>query len=199
MSRRRAKRSSDPLAEALAGLGARPLRDGDGELLLALYRDYRRAELDAMPWPEEEKERFLRAQFAAQGEHYRRVFAGGLHLIFEDDDGPFGRILVYRDRDCLLLVDVAFLPARRNAGLGGRVLDLLKDEARRLGQPLRFSVFEGNVAAKRFYERHGCHPTAGNGVYVRYAWLPEGCVDPVEEEGRGLVPRLRRDEVLEDD
>lgn len=180
----------DPLLTALDELGTRPRRREDDALLFELFAESRRRELEGAPWSDGEKQAFLESQFAAQQSHYDRVFAEGLHRIFENEREAFGRILLYRDRDGLLLVDVAILPPYRNRGLGGRIMAALKDEATRTGQALRLTVYEGNRAAKRFYERHAFRPTDGNGVYVRYAWCPEGWTGDEEAPGSGLIPRL---------
>jgi ribosomal protein S18 acetylase RimI-like enzyme len=57
------------------------------------------------------------------------------------------------------LASLSVLPAERGNGLGGRLLDAVFEELRRLGvEEIALAVMEGNDGAARFYERRGLVP-----------------------------------------
>ena len=60
------------------------------------------------------------------------------------------------DGDAALLEELYVVPARRNEGIGGRLLRLAIDEVRARGaETFEVPVDEGDTDARRFYERHG--------------------------------------------
>jgi GNAT superfamily N-acetyltransferase len=68
-------------------------------------------------------------------------------------------------------------PSAQNRGVGSALLDVVKRE---LPDGFQFWVFQRNVAARRFYERHGCRVVElgdGSGNEERepdalYEWVP---------------------------
>ena len=65
-----------------------------------------------------------------------------------------GLIGVDRRSDHWLLNKLYLLPEHQNQGIGGFLLERLKDDARSAQATLRLTVLEINPA-RRFYERHG--------------------------------------------
>jgi GNAT superfamily N-acetyltransferase len=65
-----------------------------------------------------------------------------------------GLIELDRRSDHWFLGKLYLLPDYQNLGLGGCLLERLKDDARSARVPLRLTVLEVNPA-RRFYERHG--------------------------------------------
>lgn len=63
---------------------------------------------------------------------------------------------VWVDGVVALLDELYVAPAHRNGGIGGRIIDLVLDEAERRGAELiEINVDEGDVDAQRFYDRWG--------------------------------------------
>lgn len=142
----------------------RRAHDGEGELLGSLHHRWRTAAIPAIP-PAVHTE-----------EETRRWFADTVMTVGEvwvaDADGRAIALMVLRD-DWLdhLYVD----PDWTGQGIGGRLLDLAKQ---RRPSGLQLWAFLSNVAARRFYERHGfiaVEETDGSANQerapdVRYRW-----------------------------
>lgn len=115
----------------------RPVRPEDLPRIAALE-----AACFSVPWTEE----MLRAQltdghvFLAAVEGEEVLGYAGLQYVL--DEG--------------YLSNVATAPARRREGIAGTLLSALKSRARALGLAfLTLEVREGNVPARRLYEKHG--------------------------------------------
>ncbi|MDJ0974805.1 MAG: GNAT family N-acetyltransferase [Planctomycetota bacterium] len=122
--------------------------------------------------PAAEREPFLRSQFALQAHHYTTHFPDAEHAIVLVDGAPVGRSWVdWRETEARWL-DVALLPEHRGGGLGARLLDDLKAEAARRGIPVTLNVEHNNVAAKRFYARHGFRLVEDIGTHEFLKWTP---------------------------
>ena len=111
-------------------------------------------EHERIPFAAAEVERSLRELLQSPG--LGRVF------IVEHDAQPvgyailgFGFSLEYGGRDAML-DELYLVPAHRAAGLGGRVMDLLEAECRRLGiRALHLEVDRSNAAGRALYARRG--------------------------------------------
>ena len=68
-------------------------------------------------------------------------------------------------------MDIALLPAYRNAGIGSALLHALMAEAAQAGKPVRIHVEKQNPAL-RLYTRLGFVPIADRGVYWFLEWSP---------------------------
>ena len=71
-----------------------------------------------------------------------------------------------------LLDEMYVAPEARGAGVGGAIVERLVAECRRDGvSAIEINVDEGDVDARRFYERHGFSPTeAGSTERALYYW-----------------------------
>lgn len=69
-------------------------------------------------------------------------------------DQPAGLLRVERKKDELFLSELYLLPDFQNLGIGSFLLETLKQEARKGHIPLKLTVLQTNVPARRFYERH---------------------------------------------
>ena len=157
-----------------ASVSLRPEADEDVPFLYALYASTRVEELAVVPWTAEEKESFLRFQFAAQRRHYLEHYSGpDTHFdVIVRDGRPIGRWYVTPLEGGLQLVDVALLPEHRNAGIGTALMEELLDRARRRRCRVTLHVEPFNPA-KRLYERLGFHDVEQHGVYTFMEWRPE--------------------------
>jgi len=118
----------------------------------------RQEELDAWGWPPEMRSGFLAMQFKASQSHHH-AFPNAEFQIVLLDGVPAGRLIVNRTREDLQLVDIALLPAFRNAGIGAALLQRLIGEAAATKKPLRLHVLNGSRAG-RLYQRLGFVQTA---------------------------------------
>jgi ribosomal protein S18 acetylase RimI-like enzyme len=137
----------------------------DRELLLAVYASTRTEEMALVPWTADQKDAFLRQQFAAQDEHYRRHYVGAEFLVIEAAGEAVGRLYVARWPREIRIMDVALLPTHRGRGLGTAVLADLLAEADAAGKTASIHV-ERHNPARRLYERLGFRPAADRGVYL---------------------------------
>jgi ribosomal protein S18 acetylase RimI-like enzyme len=141
----------------------------DREFLLRVYADSR-DDVQALPWPEAERRRFIEMQFEAQQLDYGRRFPDSDHSILLVDGERVGRLWVGRWPDELRLLDIALLVERRNQGIGTIVVRRLQDSAVSARLPLRHSVFKTNTGALRFYGRLGFEVVEDFDMYVLMEW-----------------------------
>jgi ribosomal protein S18 acetylase RimI-like enzyme len=149
----------------------RPVRPGDEELLFRVYASAREDELTVVPWDEAQKEAFLRAQFDAQARWYREHYDGASFEVILVDGEPAGRLYVYRGEAEIRVVDIALLPDRRGAGVGGSLLRDLLAEADAAGRRVTIHVERLNPAL-RLYERLGFTVAEDKGVFLLLEWRP---------------------------
>lgn len=143
----------------------------DEPFLLDVYASTRREELAGLGWDETQKRAFIKMQFLAR----ERSFARGDHRIVLLNERPVGRLLVERNEAAILLKDIAFLSEYRNAGIGTRLIEQLKQEAIASGKSITLHVLATNPAV-RLYERLGFRSSDGNSAYqeayLEMKWVP---------------------------
>jgi ribosomal protein S18 acetylase RimI-like enzyme len=149
----------------------RPVTDADRELLLAVYASTRTEELDQVAWAPGQREWFLRMQFDAQDQEYRRHNPHGSFDVIEVDGQPAGRLYVDRRPGDLRIVDIALLPEFRGRQLGGGLVRDLQRQAAAEGRIVSIHVEAHNRAAG-LYERLGFVVAEELGVYRRMEWTP---------------------------
>lgn len=147
----------------------RPVRPEDEMFLLQVYASTRTEELALVNWTAPQKDAFLQMQFNAQRQSYRTQFPEAVYQIIQRDDVAIGRLIIDRSGDELLLIDIALLPACRNAGIGTGLIRDLMAEAGRTGKALRLHVEFFNPA-QRLYERLGFIKIGASGIYYEMEW-----------------------------
>lgn len=152
-------------------LAFRPIGPDDQAFLLEVYAGTRREELALVDWDEDRKTEFLKMQFSAQHQYYQDYYTETDFLIILLDERPVGRLYLARWPGEIRIVDLALLPAHRNAGIGTRILSDVLAEAGRAGKPVRIHVEKLNPAL-RLYERLGFTRIADKGVYWFLEWMP---------------------------
>ena len=140
----------------------------DAAFCFSVYASTRAEELATWGWGVAQQEIFLKMQFAAQAASYRATFPGASHAIVLRGDRPVGTLIVNHTAEEIRLVDVAFLPQHRGAGLGTEVIRRLQAEAHGSGRPLRLQVLRTSRAA-RLYARLGFITTGGDEMRVEMA------------------------------
>ena len=149
----------------------RPVSPEDEPILIGIYGAARAAELALVTWDEAQKESFVRAQFLAQRDHYRRHFPGAEYRLILIDDEPAGRLYVYRGDQEIRILELTILPEYRNRGAGGELVDALIAEAAQSSRRLRIYIEVFNPSAA-FFERRGFVKTENDGInflMIRYS------------------------------
>lgn len=136
----------------------------DEHLLLEIYASTRAEEMSLVPWTEEQRHAFLRMQFAAQHDHYRRKYPNASYDIIYLHDTGVGRIYVARLEDEIRIVDITLLPRHRGNGVGTQLITELMAEANTKQRPLRIYVETFNPSLKLF-EKLGFTQTAQEGMH----------------------------------
>ena len=147
----------------------RAIGPDDAEFLCAVYASTRTEELAAVPWSAEQKDAFLRSQFAAQHEHYQTHYVGADFQVILRRGQPAGRLYVARWEREIRIVDIALLPEHRNAGIGSVLLKEILEEGKRTQKPVTIHVEQFNPAM-RLYERLGFSKIAEHGPYFLMEW-----------------------------
>lgn len=89
-----------------------------------------------------------------------------------DGGRTLGFYVLRRREDHLYLDHLYLLPQVQGKGSGGQVLAALKDEARRLGLPIRLMALKGSPA-NGFYEKAGFRRVAESEFDTHYEWLAD--------------------------
>lgn len=153
------------MAVASPSVTLRRVEPGDDQFLRCVYASTREEELAPLPWSDDEKAAFLRQQFDAQDEHYRRHYDGASFDVIVLEGVPVGRLFVARWHDEIRIMDLALLIEHRAAGIGTSVLSQLLDEGKRARKRVSVHVEKYNPAI-RLYERLGFRAVADKGVYL---------------------------------
>jgi ribosomal protein S18 acetylase RimI-like enzyme len=148
-----------------AAVTLRPIGPSDSDFLFRVYASTRADELAPVPWTDEQKDEFLRKQFAAQSAEWSKNYPDADFAVVEVDGAAAGRFYVSRGRDEIRLVDIALLPEHRRAGIGTTLIRDLFAEAdgRRLPVTIHVEVFN---PARALYERLGFGAREEHGMYL---------------------------------
>ncbi len=152
-------------SSGVANITLRPVSPDDHEFLVEVYGSTRAEELALLPWTNEQREAFIRWQFAAQQEHYAKHYPTANHDIIMFDGRQTGRLYVARLDQEIRIVDITLLPAERNAGIGSYLIKRLVDEADQTGKITRIYVEEFNPS-RSLFKRLGFSPTTQNGIHL---------------------------------
>jgi len=156
----------------------RPAEPADWEFLFRVYASTRAEELSLVPWSEEQREGFLRAQFSAQDRCYRENYPGAEFCIILVDDLPAGRLYLHRRADELRIMDVALLPEYQRQGIGTCLLRRILDQA--VANQIRVTIHvEIFNPARGLYERLGFAKRTTHGVYDLMEANPAKVAEPV--------------------
>lgn len=163
-----------------ADISLQPATLNDVDLLLRIYADTRREEIQAWGWPPAQQEAFVRMQFHARRSSYGAGYPQAKENIILAGGVPAGTILVDCGEVEIRLVDIALLADYRNRGIGTQLISGLIRQAMDAGLPLRLSVLTGNPAM-RLYQRLGFTVTGSDGLYHEMEYngpdLPPSAID----------------------
>jgi ribosomal protein S18 acetylase RimI-like enzyme len=155
------------------GVALRPCDDADAEFLCDVYVASRWSEMVASGWPRDSILAFLRDQYRLQDLHYSKFYADAARCVIEIGGERAGRLyLLLRDGD-LRVVDIALMPAFRNRGFGGALLEAIRDQAATYGASKVSVHVEQSNPAVRLYGRLGFRFIATRGPYHLLEWPVE--------------------------
>jgi ribosomal protein S18 acetylase RimI-like enzyme len=157
-------------SNALSPITLRPVVAADEPLLLDIYASTRAEEMAMVPWTREQQEEFVRMQFAAQQEQYKKLQPDASHDIIMFKDRPVGRLYVARTEERIEIMDITLLPQDRNSGIGTSLIKALMAEAA-LSRPLRIYVESFNPSL-RLFERLGFKAVEEEGFQLLMEWVP---------------------------
>ncbi len=155
----------------VSGLALRAIGPADDAFLRALYRSVRDPELALTAWSDAEKDAFANQQFDLQDRWYRQHYEGAELLVIEREGAAIGRIYIFESENELRVMDIALVPAARNAGLGTLLLRHVQQRAaaRAAAVTLHVELFN---PARALYARLGFREGEAEGVYSRMRWDP---------------------------
>ena len=143
----------------------RRVTDADRELLTAVYRSTRLAELDLVPWDEATRTAFVTQQFEAQDRAWSEQRPDCVRDVVLVDGVAAGRLYVDRTPQEIRVVDITLLPEHRGRGVGRALLRPIIAEGDRVGLPVTIHVERHNPAL-RLYARLGFEVVDDLGVYL---------------------------------
>lgn len=149
----------------------RPASPADDDFLLSVYASTRALEMAMVPWTPEQKDAFIRMQFAAQKQHYAAEFPQANHDIICVQGVPVGRIYLDRTKDAFHILDLTVLPERRNQGAGTYLLRQIMEEASQSSKAVSINVENFNPSL-RLFERLGFQRASENGFQFLMRWQP---------------------------
>lgn len=155
----------------------RPVREEDEEFLIAVYASTRADELAQTPWAREQRDAFVRLQFAAQKQHYAAEYPEATHDVICHGEIPVGRLYLARKADALHILDITVLPQHRNNGTGSYLVRQIMDEAAKCGRSVTIYV-ETFSPSPRLFRKLGFEPVAEIGFHLLLQWTPSGRTTP---------------------
>jgi len=157
---------SSPARDSIA---YRPATPEDRAFLRYVYATTREAELQRVPWSDEQKAAFVDMQFQSQTRHYEDFYPTCEFLIIEVEGRPAGRLYIDRRETEIDLIDIALIPEFRARGIGAMLIQEVLDEGRATSRPVRIYVETFNPA-RRLYDRLGFQEIETNGIYHLMQW-----------------------------
>ncbi len=149
----------------------RPEAEADLPFLRSVYASTRAAEMERVPWPQQQKDEFVRSQFEFQRTHYQQHYSESQFDLVVVDEALAGRLYVHRGPSEIRIVDIALLPEFRGRGIGQSLIEMLQAEARTNGKSLGIHVERFNPAL-RLYQRLGFEMAGEEGpvyLYMKYS------------------------------
>jgi GNAT superfamily N-acetyltransferase len=156
-------------AAPASGVSFRAIEQRDEAFLRSLYRSVRDPELALTDWDDARKSAFANQQFDLQDRWYREQYRGAEFLLILRGEEPVGRLYLYAAATQLRVMDIALVPAARNAGLGTALVRHIQARAARDGLPVTLNVELFNPA-RVLYARLGFREEAADGIYVTMRW-----------------------------
>src|SRR5512147_2508199 len=146
---------------ALDPISTRPLLPTDEAFAYQVYASTRAGEMALIPWPEAQKEAFVRMQFRMREQHYQAAYPEAVTEIVLCNGVPAGTLITDRTTDATHLVDISLLANFRGAGLGTAILPSLQRECTKI----TLHVMKQDPAV-HLYSRLGFVTTGEDSMYL---------------------------------
>jgi ribosomal protein S18 acetylase RimI-like enzyme len=159
-----------------APVALRPEQPGDEPFLFEVYASTREEELALTNWDAPARRAFLDMQFMAMRRGYASMYPAGEFLIISLGERAIGRMVLNRTAEEIRVVDLALLPADRNAGVGTLLMRRACAEAAQAGKLVRLSVLK-NSRAIGWYQRLGFAKIDESGFYDQMEWCAPASSD----------------------
>ena len=143
----------------------RPVEPDDEVFLLELYATTRADEMGMVPWTDEQRQAFVKMQYEAQQDHYRKKYPTASHEVILLSGRPVGHRYVARLKNEIRIIDITVTPGKRNSGIGTFSLGGLLTEADRTGRAVRIYVESFNPSL-RLFERLGFRQIEEHGIHL---------------------------------
>jgi len=150
----------------------RPIQLQDDAFLYQVYASTRADEMAITGWTAAQQGAFLQMQFNAQRQYYLEQYPTAEYHIIRCDGVDIGRLIVNREADEILLMDISLLPEHRNGGIGTALIRDLMAQAAQASKPIRLHVETFNRAL-HLYERLGFIKIQETGIHYEMEWRPE--------------------------
>jgi ribosomal protein S18 acetylase RimI-like enzyme len=147
----------------------RDVTEEDRDFLRDVYATTRAAEMEMVPWSDEQKQAFVDFQFNAQDTYYREKFPLAQYSVILLDQTPVGRIYVLREEQEIRILDITVLPEYRKRGIGSHLVTNLLEEAKRAGEAVQIYVESFNPS-RALFERFGFSAISEEGINVLFEW-----------------------------
>ena len=137
------------------GVTFRPVCETDDTaLLFRIFASTREEILAFEGWNDQQKDAFLRQQFALQHNAYMKGYKNPLFYILSHREEEAGRLYLNICETDLRIIDIALLPFARGRGIGSAVISDLLAWSRERRKTVSIHVERQNPA-RRLYERMG--------------------------------------------
>ena len=150
----------------------RPAQPEDLDFQRDLYATTREKEMNAAQFTPEMREQFIAMQFHAQTTHYTKHYPDAEWSIIECDGVRAGRLILYRCKEYIEIMDIALMPELRGRGIGSAVLKDVFTEAQAKQVPVRLFAFTGERAIQ-LYHRLGFADVREDEIHTELEWRPQ--------------------------
>jgi ribosomal protein S18 acetylase RimI-like enzyme len=142
----------------------RPVQSGDEAFLFEVYASTRAEELAPLALDADKREIFLKSQFEAQQQDYKKRFPDSDHRVILVGDQPAGYLHISTNDQEIRILDIALAPGYRHKGLGTRMITDLIERAAGAHKCVRVYVERFNPAL-RLFEHLGFSPVTDIGTH----------------------------------
>ena len=130
-----------------------------------VFKSTRYEEMRLSHWPADEVEKFLEQQFQFQHLDYTSKCPDAQFYLIKYKGENCGRLYIhYREKE-IRIIDIALTDKFRNKKIGSAIINILKNESRKLNKPLSLHV-ENYNKAQNLYKRLEFKEISNNGVYI---------------------------------
>jgi ribosomal protein S18 acetylase RimI-like enzyme len=143
----------------------------DEAFLLELYASTRAQEMALLPWTNEQREAFVKLQFAAQHEHYHKQYPDADYKLILQDNERVGRLYILKRDAEITILDITVYPQYRNHGIGTSLLRDVLVEAAQTQRSVGIYVESFNPSLSLF-ERLGFSEVEKEGLNLLLRWHP---------------------------